>query len=66
MKPIDDPSKVTTPRDGYVPPNDFERIILGKLSGETAIQPDSRKPVPATTPSAVFSGSGGDAGFLIH
>ena len=66
VKPIDDPSKVTTPRDGYVPPNDFERIILGKLSGETAIQPDSRKPVPATTPSAVFSGSGGDAGFLIH
>lgn len=31
VKPISDPSKVQTPMDGYVPPNDLQRILLGSL-----------------------------------
>lgn len=61
VKPIDDPKKVQTPIDGMAPANDFERIVLGKLTAETQSKPDSR-----ATPAAVFSGVDGDAGFLIH
>ncbi len=31
VRPISDPKKVQTPMDGYVPPNDLQRILLGSL-----------------------------------
>ena len=31
VRPISDPKKVQTPLDGYVPPNDLQRILLGSL-----------------------------------
>ncbi len=65
VKPIDDPSLVATPLDGLVPATDFERILLGRLSGETAMLPDSEAPAP-DSPAAAFSGIGGNAGFLMR
>lgn len=64
VKPVNDPEKLQTPLDGYTPASDYERIVLGKLSGESEMYPDSEKPT-ATTPAAVFSGIGGQAGFLM-
>jgi len=65
VKPIDDPSLLATPLDGLKNATDFERILLGRLSGETAMLPDSAKPDPQS-PAAMFSGIGGDAGFLMR
>jgi pilus assembly protein CpaC len=65
VKPLDDPSQAATPLDGMVPATDFERIILGRLTGETAMLPDSAKP-EANSPAAAFSGVGGNAGFLMR
>jgi pilus assembly protein CpaC len=65
VKPIDDPSLLATPLDGMVPATDFERILLGRLSGESAMLPDSEAPDP-TSPAAAFSGIGGNAGFLMR
>ncbi|MFZ4541165.1 MAG: type II and III secretion system protein family protein [Rickettsiales bacterium] len=65
VKPVDDPKQLATPLDGMVPATDFERILLGRLTGETAMQPDSAQPSP-NTPAAVFSGIGGNAGFLMR
>lgn len=65
VKPIDDPSQLMTPLDGFKPASDFERILLGRLSGETWMSPESVKP-DQNSPAAVFSGIGGDAGFLIR
>ena len=65
VKPVDDPSKFQTPIDGMTPATDYERILLGKLTGESAMMPDSAKPEPSS-PAAVFSGIGGNAGFLLR
>lgn len=65
VKPVDDPSQMMTPLDGFKPATDFERILLGRLSGETWMLPESAKP-QQNSPAAVFSGIGGDAGFLIR
>lgn len=65
VKPIDDPSQVVTPLDGLVPATDFERILLGRLTGETPMQEDSEAPTP-DSPAAAFSGVGGQAGFLMR
>jgi pilus assembly protein CpaC len=40
VKPISDPSKVQTPLDGYVPPNDLQRMMLGSLYQQ---QPAAKK-----------------------
>jgi len=64
VKPVNDPEKLATPLDGMTPASDYDRIVLGKLSGETPMQPDSAKPT-AESPSSVFSGIGGQAGFLM-
>lgn len=73
VKPVDDPSKLATPLDGIAPANDFERILLGRLTRETAMKPDSAKDSVTTTkqpesssPAAAFSGVGGNAGFLLR
>lgn len=65
VKPVDDPTKFATPLDGLVQANDFERILLGRLTSETPMLPDSAKPAP-NSPPAVFSGIGGNAGFLLR
>lgn len=39
VKPIANPSKVQTPLDGYVPPTDLQRIMLGSLYQQ---QPDTK------------------------
>ena len=67
VKPIDDPKSLATPLDGYQAPTDFERIVLGRLSGETMMQPNSAKSqLNGKSPAAVFSGAPGEAGFLMH
>ena len=48
-----------------VPATDFERILLGRLTGETAMLEDSEAPAP-DSPAAAFSGVGGNAGFLMR
>jgi pilus assembly protein CpaC len=40
VRPISDPQKVQTPLDGYVPPNDLQRILLGSLYQQ---QPEAEK-----------------------
>lgn len=65
VKPVDDPKQFATPLDGYKPATDGERILLGKLHGETPKYKNSEKPDPAT-PASVFEGIGGQAGFLIR
>lgn len=65
VKPVDDPKLLATPLDGLVPASDFERVLLGRLTGETAMQEDSAQVEP-TSPAAVFSGMGGNAGFLLR
>ena len=65
VKPVNDPSQLQTPLDGMTPASDFERILLGRLTGETQKLPDSEKIQP-NSPAAVFSGVGGNAGFLMR
>lgn len=65
VKPVSDPKQLATPMDGYVPATDGERILLGKLHGETPEYKNSEKPDPAA-PASVFDGIGGQAGFLIR
>lgn len=65
VKPVDDPQSFATPLDGYKPATDFERILLGRLHGQTPTYPDSRAPV-AGTPASLFEGVGGEAGFLMR
>ena len=70
VKPVDNPNDLKTPLDGLEPANDFERILLGRLTSESAMQPDSAKPATekpeSSTPAAAFSGVGGNAGFLLR
>lgn len=65
VKPVDDPDAYATPLDGYKPASDFERILLGRLSARDPVYPDSKEP-EAETPSAIFDGVGGQAGFLMR
>lgn len=65
VRPVDDPKQLATPLDGYKPATDGERILLGKLHGESPKLTNSEKPDPAT-PANVFEGIGGQAGFLIR
>ncbi len=41
VKPVDDASQLATPTDGLVPATDGERILLGRLHGETPIIPEN-------------------------
>lgn len=65
VRPVDDPKQLATPLDGYKPATDGERILLGKLHGETPQMRNSTKQDPAA-PANVFEGIGGQAGFLIR
>jgi pilus assembly protein CpaC len=65
VKPVDDPSQLMTPLDGLQPASDFERILLGNLTQETAMLPTSAKP-DADSPAAALAGMGGEAGFLMR
>jgi len=65
VKPVDDPDAFATPLDGYKPATDFERILLGRLSSPGESYDDSTAP-EASTPAAIFSGVGGQAGFLMR
>lgn len=65
VRPVDDPKQLATPLDGYKPATDGERILLGKLHGESPQYKNSEKPDPAA-PANVFEGIGGQAGFLIR
>lgn len=65
VKPVNDPKALATPLDGMKPASDYERILLGRLTAETAMKPDSEKP-DEKSPAAAFSGVGGDAGFLMR
>ncbi len=65
VSPVDDGSQFATPLDGLVPATDAERILLGRLSGESEPLPDSVA-LPPNSPAAAFSGIGGQAGFLMR
>lgn len=65
VRPVDDPKQLATPLDGYKPATDGERILLGKLHGESPKLKNSAKPDLAG-PAHVFEGIGGQAGFLIR
>lgn len=65
VKPIDDPSRVATPLDGYKSATDSERILAGRLHGETDKKLDSETP-KARAPVNVVNGIGGKAGFVMR
>lgn len=65
VKPVDKPEMLATPLDGYTPASDGERILLGRLHGESPKLRNSEQPDP-TAPASVFNGVGGQAGFLIR
>lgn len=52
VQPVNDPKKFATPLDGYKPANDGERILLGKLHGETElpVAPASPQAAPVAAP----------------
>lgn len=50
VKPVDDASQLATPMDGYTPPTDGERILLGRLHGETPAERTSREKAEASAP----------------
>ncbi len=52
VQPVNDPKKFATPLDGYKPATDGERILFGKLHGETKPYANSAKQEPvAVAPS---------------
>ena len=54
VKPVDDPASLKTPLDGYKPPTDYERIVLGKVQGTSEKLPNSEvPPVPTSTAAPV-------------
>ena len=65
VKPVDKPTLLATPLDGYTPPTDAERILLGRLHGESPQLANSSVPA-VNSPASVFEGVGGQAGFLIR
>ena len=66
VKPVNDPTKIATPLDGYKPATDGERILLGKLSGSTPEKPDSNIAGQPKSPANIFNGVGGQTGFLLQ
>jgi pilus assembly protein CpaC len=68
VSPVSDPKQFATPLDGYTPPTDGERILLGKLQGDNPAPPQAADAVtPATLrPAEVFQGIGGQAGFVMR
>ena len=67
VRPVNRESELATPMDGFVPPTDAERIMLGRLHGETAKATNSERreeEVPAAPPQKV-GGFGGESGFLV-
>ncbi len=65
VKPVDDPTLLATPLDGYSPASDFERILLGRLTAAGERYPDSAHQT-TQTPATLFDGVGGQAGFLMR
>lgn len=74
VKPVNDATKLATPMDGYTPPSDGERILLGRLHGESKKLPDSEAPSTTTAPVAAAGqeavaesgGFSGQAGFIMR
>jgi len=46
VKPISDPKKVQTPLDGYVPPTDLQRLMLGSLYQQQPMEQQNEKDMP--------------------
>ncbi len=46
VRPIADPKKVQTPLDGYVPPTDFQRIMMGSLYQQQPMDDKEKAAMP--------------------
>lgn len=61
VRPVAERETLQTPLDGYVPPNDLQRVLLGKLYEEQAPAPQNTEivntPMPADVPK--LHGAGG-------
>ena len=51
VRPVADKSKMLTPEDGYVPPNDLQRLLIGNLY--------QQEPMNDAEPAPKLSGEGG-------
>jgi pilus assembly protein CpaC len=51
VRPAESPRAITAPTDGYVPPNDVERILLLRQTGRTPGR--NAPPTPARNLSAI-------------
>jgi pilus assembly protein CpaC len=47
VRPVSDRSKLQTPIQGYVPPNDLQRLLLGNLYQQEPMQEETPQTVPA-------------------
>lgn len=59
VRPVSDRAKVQSPLDGYVPPTDLERILLGKLYKESGEEDEGSAPVPLPADAPALHGNGG-------
>ena len=39
VRPVDDPSDIHAPTDGFRPPNDLDRLLLGRQTAQPGSQP---------------------------
>ncbi len=39
VKPVDDPSDIHAPTDGFRPPNDLDRLLLGRQTAQPGSPP---------------------------
>lgn len=47
VRPVDQRTAMKTPVDGYQPPSDLQRILLGSLYQQEPMQPEAKKEMPS-------------------
>lgn len=61
VRPVDEKEKIQSPLDGFTPPNDMERILLGKLYREQAVAGEVHLSTDEAAPKLY-----GEAGFIME